>query len=797
MSELAETPRIRFEHDALHIDFPSLFGPGAAAQARRFVRRVFAFAQVSAVVLQTQPGRAVVSYQTDAAGRKTFIGQLAAAIGGQTEGLDDERLPAWTPGESVSLHRLGPLISTFEITQAGPGRLQLRHAAISQDPALGRRLEDTAKAFAGVKQATATGSTGKLWIVYQPQAVDVHTLVRAVEAQLAAPRTALATVDTQPPKLGLANATLGLAALGEFAVPVVLPVCVGLLVATNLGTIRDAGKQLSQGKVGLPVLYTALLGCSITTGQIVAHALMEWSFRFWERRSNNLLAEECRALIEQTLPVPAQARLIRSDEVDALVQSESLRPGERIRIDAPAAVPVDGRVVSGNALVEYSTVGGSRLPQRLAVGDAVLAGSTLLAGHLDVEVSRTGIQTQAAQIARSVIDSARNLPRDPLLRRRALAMTDRTVVPTLALAAVGWTVGGLFTVGAVLHQDHASGPLLALPLASLRDMGEALRGGVLVRRADALHRLAESRFVVLDDHPAWQTPGLALETLRSRLAESETENLLRYVAGAGLYLGDARAEALANACRERGLIVRRPPILALEPNKITVRQGPHTISLRDQASQGKKTSTAPALLVEIDGEEVGLLEFRPSERPRAAQAVQALRERGCEVFLLSGRPAEETAQLAGRLGANLHGGDFSPEEKLRFLQSLGRRGVQTTYVGYGQIAEGLAQQAHVAVSLGGIAGLDGTDADIIVLGDALDALVETADLARDQQARVLTTSRRAWGPNLLCIVGGYVGVLNGITSGLIANVGVNRVYQQAAKSLRDSQSQASFKRISV
>lgn len=795
MSEALETPRIRFERDTLHIEFPSLFGPGGEAQARRFVRRVFAFPQVRSVTLEPNLGRASVRYHLAETERKAFLGRLAAAIGGSEEGLDDARLPYWTAGETVALHRFGEIVSLFEIAQTGPGRLQLRHPAISRDFTLGRRLEDTVKTLADVSKATATASTGKLWIVYQAETVDVLRLIRLAEAQLAAPRTALATLDTTPTQLGFANATLGLAALGEFAVPVVLPVCVGLLVASNLGTIRDAGKQLSQGKIGLPVLYTALLGCSITTGQIVAHALMEWSFRFWARRSDAVLAEECRTLLEQNLPIPAQARIVRSDEVDALVPSKDLQAGDRIRVEAPAAIPVDGRVVGGNALVEQTAVSGTRMPRRVSRADAVLAGSTVLAGHLEVEVTRTGAQTQAAQIARSVIDTARNLGRDPILRRQAEAMADRAVKPSLALAAVGWTVGGLFTVGAVLHQDHASGPKLALPLETLRGMDFALRGGVVLRTASALQRLGEVRFAVLDDHPAWSVPGLELAGLRSRLAESETENLLRYVAGAGLYLGDGRAAALADACQARGLVIRQPPLVALTEDTVTVRQGGHTIVLRDEPGAGK--TTAASLSVEIDGEPVGWLDFRPGPLPRAASAVQQLRRQGMQVFLLSSRPADETEQLARRLGTDLHSGDFNSAEKIRFLQSLRRRGVAAAYIGNGQIDPQLADAAHVTVSLGGAAVLEDSTADIAVLGDSLQAFAETAELSREHNERVRALCRRALMPNLLCIVGGYAGVLNGITSGLIANVGVNRVYRQATQSLRDSQRHASFKRITL
>lgn len=795
MSEPLRGPVIRIRRDEIEIDYPTLFGTGGESQARRFARRAFTFPQVRRIDLE--PGKALVGFQTDGteAERKTFIGQLATAIGGQEEGLDDSLLPAWNPGTTPSLHRFGEIVSTFEVVQAGPARLQLRHSAISRDPGLGRRLEDTLKNMAGVKDATATGSTGRLWISYAPQAVNSLDLIRIAEAQLAAPSTALASFEAEPPKLGLANTTLGLAALGEFAAPVVLPVCVGMLVVSNLGTIRDAGKQLSQGKVGLPVLYTALLGCSITTGQIVAHALMEWSLKFWERRSNAALAGECKAMLEQNLPIPVQTRLVRSDEVDALVDSGSLQPGQRVRLEGPATVPVDGRIVGGIALVEQSSVRGDRCPVRKAAGDEVLAGSRLLNGQIEVEVTRAGTETQAAHIARHVIELARNLDQSPALRRQAGAMADKPVKPTLAIAGMGWAVGGLFTVGAVLHQDHASGPRFTIPMETLRDTGMALSSGVLVLQPDVWQRLAQSRFVVLDDHPAWQKPAVLLDSLNSCLPEGETDALLGLATGAGLYLGDGRTEALVEACRERGLVVRQPPLVSLSKERVTVRQGVQAVTLRDDPD-AEEDHPCP-LRMEIDGREVAWFKFRQSLLPRALLSVQKLRRRGMSVFLLSSRSQSETKALAGRLGTELFGGDFSPEEKVRFLQGLKKRGVLSTYIGAGPIPPELAREAHLSISFAADPAQEDHSADLLMLGDSLESYSEVFDLALTQKQRIEYTCRRAMLPNLLCIVGGYAGMLNGITAGLVANVGVNRVYQQATRSLRESQRQAGLKRISV
>lgn len=786
MSEPTQTPSIRLNKEGMQIHFPSLFGPDNEKQAREFVRRVFEFPQLSQI--QLQHGTAFLRFpQNGTEGeRKAFLAQLAGAVGGQGAGIEETLLPVWNANESTLLNRFGRLISLFEILQTGPARLQFRHPAIIQDAQLGRRLENALRQFDGVKDATATAATGRLWVSYEPKATDVIGLIRLAEAQLLSKGTQIATIEPQPSNLVFANTTLGLAALGEFALPVVLPVCVGLLVVSNLGHIRDAGKQLSQGKIGLPVLYTALLGCSITTGQIVAHALMDWSFKFWERRSNNALAAECKNLLEQTLPIPAQSRLIRSDEVDALVESASLKPGQRIRIEGPSAVAVDGVVVSGVALVEQFSLKGDRYPVRKSSGDEVLAGSRILNGQIELEVQRVGAETRAAQIAHQVIETTRNLNYDPYLKRQAESIADRPVVPNLAIAAVGWTVGGLFTVGAVLHQDHASGPKMALPLETLRDNHIALRNGVVVRRPDAWLRLAASRFVVLDDHPAWQAPVVLLEAMHSRLPETETDKLLRLIAGAGLYLGDGRSEALVEVCRERGLVVRQLPLVNLGEDRLSIRQGDQTIILRSDAEEEGQPQS---LQVEIDGREVAWLKFRWSPIPRAFLVVQKLQRQGIPVFVLSSGPQTQAQALAAQLGTELFGGEFNTEEKVKFLQSLKKRGVLPTYIGAGPLSPALAREAHLAISLGANPSQPDPEADLLLLGDSLDSYSEIFDLSLSQAERIQQTCRKSRWPNVLCIIGGYAGLLNGITSGILANVGVNRVYQQTSHSLREIQSQ--------
>ena len=106
-------------------------------------------------------------------------------------------------------------------------------------------------------------------------------------------------------RFGSANTTLGIAAAGQFLVPVLVPVSAVLLVGTNVRTFRYAWLQVRGGHFGLPVLYTAIVAATLASGQFLASALMYWFFTFWHGRLRIELAGERRRLLDECLPRPS------------------------------------------------------------------------------------------------------------------------------------------------------------------------------------------------------------------------------------------------------------------------------------------------------------------------------------------------------------------------------------------------------------------------------------------------------------------------------------------------------------
>ena len=64
-----------------------------------------------------------------------------------------------------------------------------------------------------------------------------------------------------------------------------------------------------------------------------------------------------------------------------------------------------------------------------------------------------------------------------------------------------------------------------------------------------------------------------------RANRSDENEVLLVAAAAGVWLGDGRGSALAQACRERGLIVRRADLREIDSRGVTVDYRGHAVRL--------------------------------------------------------------------------------------------------------------------------------------------------------------------------------------------------------------------------
>ncbi|MEZ6187711.1 MAG: heavy metal translocating P-type ATPase metal-binding domain-containing protein [Planctomycetota bacterium] len=473
--------------------------------------------------------------------------------------------------------------------------------------------------------------------------------------------------------------------------------------------------------------------------------------RWLERRQRRHLAKVGDPL--QTL-IPTQARRVVDGEPREVFR-DALRVGDTVRVLPGERFPVDGEVASGRSEVDASVLTGESRPQPVGPGSPVFAGSRNLSWPVDVSAQAAGEATRVGKLLEAVTRDARQKVRVVQLADRVASVFVVVVLALAAAVAAAW-----WSHGPSLALEHAVALLivtcpcalaLATPLAVGVALGRAARRGLLIGDGSVFERLGTPGQVWLDK-TGTLTQG------RSRLVVWEGPEALQPLV---LGLEQGSTHQLARAFREAWTCGPETPS--------DVTHGPQGVEgtvagrrLRVGAPAWILPAEAPAwwsgflaragdaspVAIEVDGELVGAAAFGDPLRPDAQQVVDALRERGWEVGILSGDYPAAVAAVGAQLGldpARCHGG-LSPEDKLAHLEATD---APTLMVGDG-VNDALALSA-ASVGLGLRGGAEGTltVAHAYATRDELAVLLDLLDVAASARRTVRRNLKLSLGYNVL------------------------------------------------
>ena len=322
----------------------------------------------------------------------------------------------------------------------------------------------------------------------------------------------------------------------------------------------------------------------------------------------------------------------------------------------------------------------------------------------------------------------------------------------------------------------------------------------MVRDTEALDRLAKADVLLLDHHPALEATEPEVASVRVFPGHTEFQ-VLRYAASALRDLDDERAPALRAECLSRriALLDRIPTDFGTD---VTLHHRGQVIKVGNLGGQGPRDRANAAgrgrleprsidsLMVGINGQIAGLIDFRPSARLRAATALQELRTRHAGRWpsgLVSEKPATPRlrAVAAGarrrlRLRRPCHRrpGPAHP----RAARGAGSRSPTSASA----CSARAARQADVAISLDadGLEELERNPASILLLQPDLSRLGVLGDVSRVHRRRILSAQGGALLPNLFCVAGAFFLGFSSLTTVMITNLGTGSTYARTASRIR-------------
>ena len=273
-----------------------------------------------------------------------------------------------------------------------------------------------------------------------------------------------------------------------------------------------------------------------------------------------------RARRELTLLVERAPRVaqLRIDGGIEEVSIDRVRVGDTVLVRTGEVVPVDGTVVSTEAVVDTSTLSGEPLPVTLRAGMAVMSGSANAGGPFDVRADRPAADSAYAALVRLVEQA--QAQRAPFVR-----MADRYAgifLPvTLLVAGLAWALSGDPVRGLAVVVVATPCPLiLAAPIALVSGLSRAAQRGVIVKGAGAIETLGEARTVLFDKTGTLTvgTPEVRDIVALDGLAAGE---ILRLAASVDRLSAHVLGEALVRAAQDSALELQMPTDVDEDPGQ--------------------------------------------------------------------------------------------------------------------------------------------------------------------------------------------------------------------------------------
>jgi Cu2+-exporting ATPase len=417
---------------------------------------------------------------------------------------------------------------------------------------------------------------------------------------------------------------------------------------------------------------------------------------------------------------------------------EDLRPGMMVAVAPGERLPVDGVVRKGHGLIDRALITGESLPESLAPGGDVFAGTLNLDAALEVEVTAAGEDTLLAEIVRLMEAAEQGKARYRRLADRAAAIYAPAVHILAALTCLGWLVasGGdwrlsLYNAIAVLIITCPCALGLAVPVVQVVASGALFRRGILVKDGSALERLAEIDHIVFDK-TGTLTLGQA-QLVSTSLLDEQQEETLDVLAALARASKHPLARALAEALKDRN----PAPAAGLEGLReiagcgLEARLGEETLRLgrpdwvlgADIAAargreDGEETMQSQLAFRQGNGSPL-LFAFADRIRPDARAILDRLRDEGLGITLLSGDREGAVAGVAGKLAIRDWHAGFQPQDKLGHLAALKDAGRRCLMAGDGLNDAPALAAAHVSISPVEAADVSQVAADFLFQGENL------------------------------------------------------------------------------
>ena len=564
-----------------------------------------------------------------------------------------------------------------------------------------------------------------------------------------------------------------------------LPVTTALAVYHSVKYIREGLTALLHGKLSVAVLDATAVTVSMVRGDFPTASSVMFMLRLGEILED-WTHKKSVADLAGAMSLNVDHVWLKTGETEVLVPISDVKAGDRIVVRTGNLIPLDGKVVSGEAMVNQASMTGESMPVPKCAGSLVYAGTVAEEGECVICVEKELGGGRYDRIVRMIEESEKL---KSTAEDKASRLADRLVPYTLGGTILTYLITRNVTkMLSVLMVDFSCALKLSMPIAVLSAMRESSSHHISVKGGRFLEAVAQANTVVFDKTGTltYATPTVAKIVTFGGNEESE---MLRLAACLEEHYPHSMANAVVEEAKARGLtheeyhsevqyIVAHGISSMVDEKKVLIGSAHFVFEdegCRIPAGEQAKFDTLPAeyshLYLCIAGELAAVICVHDPLRREAKAAVQALHALGIDkIVMMTGDNRRTAESVAAEVGVDEVHAEVLPEDKAAFIRSEKAAGRTVIMIGDGVNDSPALSEADAGIAISTGAAIAREIADITVASEDLFALVTLRRLSEALIDRIHRNYRFIVSFNFSLIVLGVLGILPPTTSALLHNM---------------------------
>ncbi|HHX8307172.1 TPA: heavy metal translocating P-type ATPase [Vibrio diabolicus] len=502
--------------------------------------------------------------------------------------------------------------------------------------------------------------------------------------------------------------------------------------------------------IALIFAYVASLIATVTEqGEVFFESISMFTFfllvgRFLEMRARRKAAAASGNLLKL---IPAIATTLDGEQIPV----KTLKVGDRIRVLPGEHIPADGKVISGRIHIDESMLTGESVHVVKREGDAVYAGTLNGDESFELEVMSCKADSMISNIVRLQDEAQHSKPK---IAEIADVVARYFVGAILIISAGTWFYwhqtkpdDAFWIMLSVLVATCPCALSLATPTALTCATSRMGNFGILLRKGHVFETLCKINHLVVDKTGTLTKGDIEICDTKV-LSDLPKEDCLSLAAALEAHANHPIARSFASYANDDFVVYEVQNVIGSGIEGIwngkIVKIGSAVFV------QGKESDESHAVYLSVDGEHVASFYYRDPIRKESKAFVQRFADAGIKTTLLTGDSLSNARPVANEIGIDHVVASAKPEDKLAYLKSLDEDSI-TMMVGDGINDAPTLAGAHLSVAMGGGTDVAKASADMTLLGDNLEKLLEARLLAL--RTRKIIRENLAWslGYNLLIL----------------------------------------------